>query len=111
MNTFWWRFRLIVIDESEFRGQPSELHPDLLLHEVEAHGLHGHPEQQVEAADDALLFVRPRVHVCAGHVVPEPNRGQGDHTEVGGHKEVPFLLPYGKHDGTSHYITRHYCKS
>ena len=45
---------LLVADESQLLAERDNALHDLLLHEVEAHGEHGHPEEDVHEAEQEL---------------------------------------------------------
>ena len=44
----------LVADEAQLPAERDHALHDLLLHEVEAHGEHGHPEEDVHEAEDEL---------------------------------------------------------
>ena len=45
---------LLVADEAQLLAERDDALHDLLLHQVEAHGQHGHPEEDVHEAEDEL---------------------------------------------------------
>ena len=45
---------LLVADEAQLLAERDDALHDLLLHQVEAHGQHGHPEEDVHEAEQEL---------------------------------------------------------
>ena len=45
---------LLVADDAQLLAERDDALHDLLLHEVEAHGEHGHPEEDVHEAEQEL---------------------------------------------------------
>ena len=96
------RFSLFLDDSQSFPQLCHSLH-DALLHEVEAHGYHGHAQEDVHRAKDELYvdqrdgsrgvdLVPQRV---PGNDIAETDGAEGDEAEVAPVEETP-ALPFAK---------------
>ena len=56
---------LLVADDAQLLSERDDALHDLLLHEVEAHGEHGHPEEDVHEAEQELRVPRQALQTAA----------------------------------------------